>query len=230
MKSEPCPPAVEEAALEILYRAAVIIRVAGWQGDADYCALEAHHIHNLPGLIRSYSNERLNYYLRLERAVYLYHLREKPRDWAPEYGAEWALMEEFWDGIDPDAERPYERKELATALDSLPPRGVLCPNCGLRVPQFSEVTEAEAARFRLMARQSVVRTIRQFHVQTGAPMSWAKLWVHHASCFCPEEPETPCPFCGEPLRTAKSRQCRHCKRDWHDPKNLRWLGVRPDSA
>ena len=30
----------------------------------------------------------------------------------------------------------------------------------------------------------------------------------------------PCPYCGEPLRTAFSKQCRHCGMDWHDPSNV----------
>jgi hypothetical protein len=29
----------------------------------------------------------------------------------------------------------------------------------------------------------------------------------------------PCPYCGQPLRTAIARQCRFCKMDWHDPTN-----------
>jgi hypothetical protein len=31
---------------------------------------------------------------------------------------------------------------------------------------------------------------------------------------------TPCPYCGEPLRTAAAKQCRHCKMDWHDPERI----------
>jgi hypothetical protein len=30
----------------------------------------------------------------------------------------------------------------------------------------------------------------------------------------------PCPYCGEPLRTAFAKQCRHCGVDWHDPENV----------
>jgi hypothetical protein len=30
----------------------------------------------------------------------------------------------------------------------------------------------------------------------------------------------PCPYCGEPLRTAFAKQCRHCGADWHDPANV----------
>ena len=30
----------------------------------------------------------------------------------------------------------------------------------------------------------------------------------------------PCPCCGESLRTAFAKQCRHCGMDWHDPDNV----------
>lgn len=29
----------------------------------------------------------------------------------------------------------------------------------------------------------------------------------------------PCPYCEEPLRTAKAKQCPHCLMDWHDSSN-----------
>jgi hypothetical protein len=32
--------------------------------------------------------------------------------------------------------------------------------------------------------------------------------------------ETPCPYCGQRLRTASAKQCRHCGMDWHDPENV----------
>ena len=37
--------------------------------------------------------------------------------------------------------------------------------------------------------------------------------------FKPIEPG-PCPYCGEPLRSSKARQCRFCKMDWHDSQNI----------
>lgn len=37
--------------------------------------------------------------------------------------------------------------------------------------------------------------------------------------FNPAKPG-PCPYCGEPLRTSKARQCRFCKMDWHDAQNI----------
>jgi hypothetical protein len=31
-----------------------------------------------------------------------------------------------------------------------------------------------------------------------------------------DRPTAPCPYCGQPLRTARAKQCRHCKKQWHD--------------
>ena len=31
---------------------------------------------------------------------------------------------------------------------------------------------------------------------------------------------TPCPYCGDPLPTAKAQQCFQCGMDWHDPTNI----------
>ena len=31
-----------------------------------------------------------------------------------------------------------------------------------------------------------------------------------------KQPGPPCPYCGEPLRTPRAKQCRKCRRDWHD--------------
>jgi hypothetical protein len=31
---------------------------------------------------------------------------------------------------------------------------------------------------------------------------------------------SPCPYCGELLRTGLAKQCRHCRMDWHDPANI----------
>ena len=30
----------------------------------------------------------------------------------------------------------------------------------------------------------------------------------------------PCPYCGQALRTAFAKQCRHCGMDWHDSENV----------
>lgn len=36
-----------------------------------------------------------------------------------------------------------------------------------------------------------------------------------------------CPYCGQALRTVKAKQCRFCKRDWHDPENVKRLDGSP---
>lgn len=43
-------------------------------------------------------------------------------------------------------------------------------------------------------------------------------------------PNWPCPYCGKQLRTPLAKQCRHCRRDWHDPAQLKFLGGGPKSA
>jgi hypothetical protein len=37
-------------------------------------------------------------------------------------------------------------------------------------------------------------------------------------------PQPVCPYCGSMLRNFQAKQCRYCKRDWHDPQIIRWLG------
>jgi len=32
--------------------------------------------------------------------------------------------------------------------------------------------------------------------------------------------DQPCPYCGQPLRTPRARQCGYCLMDWHDPENV----------
>jgi hypothetical protein len=47
----------------------------------------------------------------------------------------------------------------------------------------------------------------------------------------PPDSDTPCPYCGQMLRTPTARQCRHCLRDWHDPENVTLLeGAFPDGG
>ena len=41
-----------------------------------------------------------------------------------------------------------------------------------------------------------------------------------SSCFVGRRPTPPCPYCGEPLVTAKAKQCRHCFADFHDPAHV----------
>ena len=89
-----CPDEVARVALEIIRNAVLSIRVAGWQHDVEYCALEADHIHNLPSLILSYSKEKLEYYLNIERPCYVDKIKERSGN--PEaFRAQWEKLEQF---------------------------------------------------------------------------------------------------------------------------------------
>jgi hypothetical protein len=45
------------------------IRVFGWNGDAGNCAIEAGHLHNLPGVAREPRLELLSSYYNVERPI-----------------------------------------------------------------------------------------------------------------------------------------------------------------
>jgi len=66
-----CPPDVAAILLEILGQGVCHARAAAWSGDAAGAAIEADHVHNLPGLIADYASDRLHYYWEIERAAYL---------------------------------------------------------------------------------------------------------------------------------------------------------------
>jgi hypothetical protein len=66
-----CPPELATTLLDLIQTAALRIRAAGWRGDAAACANEADHIHNLPGLLREFSMDRLQYYWSAEKPSYV---------------------------------------------------------------------------------------------------------------------------------------------------------------
>lgn len=67
-----CPPAIAALVLEIFQTAILRIRGLGWSdANASLCALEADHVHNLPGLLKQYSPELLKYYWDVERPSFI---------------------------------------------------------------------------------------------------------------------------------------------------------------
>ncbi len=86
-----CPPEVEQSVLRILRMGILQGRVAGWEGDAERCAIECDHLHNLPGLLENFSIEALQYYFQVERSCYL----EKCPHGAQAFGVEWESLAEF---------------------------------------------------------------------------------------------------------------------------------------
>jgi hypothetical protein len=120
---------------------------------------------------------------------------------------------------------PYTRAELATA-GGWPDRGPHCPHCNQRIPQFAELSEADERRVRELMRQfRWIMAVIELRAATGCPEHWAKLWVEHRGRPQPDwRKPAPCPYCGELLRSSLAKQCPHCRRDWHDPLHIGWLG------
>jgi hypothetical protein len=67
-----CPPIIARVLLQILHTGILRIRAGGWAGDAERCAAEADHLHNLPGLLVDFSFDRLKYYWDVERPAFLH--------------------------------------------------------------------------------------------------------------------------------------------------------------
>src|SRR5262245_48383576 len=85
-----CPPEIAEILTEILETGLLTIRVLGWNGEADRCAVEADHLHNLPGLLANYCPEKLLYYWDVERVGYV---EETPREFVAAWEPLWRTRE-----------------------------------------------------------------------------------------------------------------------------------------
>jgi hypothetical protein len=70
-----CPHEIAGILCEILRTGLLHLRA---RADADRCALEADHLHNLPGLLANFKPELLDYYWRVERAGFVE--RSTPED------------------------------------------------------------------------------------------------------------------------------------------------------
>lgn len=66
-----CPESIADAVLAIIRHSLLEARMAGWNGDAELCAVLMDHIHNLPDLLSDYSEERLSYYWDVERPSFI---------------------------------------------------------------------------------------------------------------------------------------------------------------
>src|SRR5215470_11805438 len=97
----------------------------------------------------------------------------------------------------------YSRQEVSQYTHKPPERGLLCPKCGARIPQFRDLSDSDRFRIRdLISRQQPMLAIAELRAATGCSLEWAKLWVYHSGR--PEwdvGPPRPCPYCGQPLRT-----------------------------
>ena len=66
-----CPPAIASIVLQIIRDGILCARFRGWKNDARGAVLEANHVHNLPGLLLNFSEDKLEYYWEAERFDYI---------------------------------------------------------------------------------------------------------------------------------------------------------------
>ena len=79
-----CPPDLAAILLEIVAQGILWARAAGWAGDANRCAAEADHIHNLPSLLANYSPDLLQFYWTVERPAFMATCSaQELRSWEP---------------------------------------------------------------------------------------------------------------------------------------------------
>ena len=86
--------------------------------------------------------------------------------------------------------------------------------------QMFEVRYPDAAKAEYDANiDELGRRWEEYRSQRWPEVSAQERELSGPPIFSPPEPG-PCPYCGQPLRTSIAKQCRFCKRDWHDAMNV----------
>jgi hypothetical protein len=86
-----------------------------------------------------------------------------------------------------------------------------------------EDPELEAEVRGLLDQGHTIDAIKRLREATGWRLREALIWVDRAleaGEFGPQPTRKPCPYCGQPLRTEKAKQCFNCGSDWHEASNL----------
>ena len=65
------PPVVQASLLTILKIGLLNIRYYAGGKNLERCAIEANHLHNIPGLLQKFSIDLLKYYIDIERPQYV---------------------------------------------------------------------------------------------------------------------------------------------------------------
>ena len=92
-----------------------------------------------------------------------------------------------------------------------------CPRCNMEIPEFPELSDEQRIALRhAIDSGGAIAAIKRLREIVGCDLATANLWVFHRGIAGGgHEPLAPCPYCGQPLRSAAAKQCRFCKRDWH---------------
>jgi hypothetical protein len=104
---------------------------------------------------------------------------------------------------------------------------------------FAEVVTLQSAREALMSKDyERWEELEKQHSPAGwkrivghdSLREWLRAGADHplygpAFVKVPYRMTAPCPYCGKPLRTSVAKQCRYCRKDWHDPENVGMLSL-----
>jgi len=89
-----CPSQIAAIVLKILEYSMLNIRLAAHQGNTEQCFQEADHVHNLPSLLASFSEEKLRYYWTVERPIYM---KRSKGNYAISFSAQWKILQDIVD-------------------------------------------------------------------------------------------------------------------------------------
>ncbi len=114
----------------------------------------------------------------------------------------------------------YSRKQLEGYGEGFPDKGLHCAKCKTFVPQFDELSDEDSNKIIDLHRDDdFLIAMEKLQIVTGCSKRFAKIWIIHKGA-----PKSfACPYCSKPIRSKFAKQCRQCKRDWHDKNNLKWL-------
>ena len=118
--------------------------------------------------------------------------------------------------------RPFTKEEIEKENDGFPSRGIFCPKCGVNIPVFEGLDEAEESAIRKAGKGNPVETIRIIRERAGCGVRWGKIWAIHPNGPQPKgfTGDGKCPYCGARLRTPHAKQCPECFKSWRNEENI----------
>jgi hypothetical protein len=86
------PPTIEASLLSILKFGLLNIRYHAERKNAERCAIEADHLHNIPGLLQNFSVDLMRFYIDIEMPQYI---REIDGQVIADIRSAWAVLTDW---------------------------------------------------------------------------------------------------------------------------------------